>query len=228
MSERVRIGVLGSTRGTDLQAIIDAITAGSLLAEISLVLSDRKSAYILERARIHGIPAQYISGWEPTDQAQPVPESQGKVRKTRERFDAEMTACLEAAGVDLILLIGYMRIVSAAFCERWSGRLLNVHPSLLPDFAGGMDGDVHAAVLAAGRTETGCTVHQVTAEVDAGPILVQSRCPVFASDPPETLKTRVQGLEGAALIQAIGLLFPQSIVQESTDDHANKKQENRQ
>lgn len=203
MRESVRIGVLGSTRGTDLQAIIDAIGQGRLLAEISIVLSDRRSAYILERARDHGIPAQYISIWAPIDQQ--------KVRKSREQFDAEVTARLEQAKVDVVLLIGYMRIVSAAFCERWSGRLLNVHPSLLPDFAGGMDGDVHAAVLASGRTETGCTVHQVTAEVDAGPVLVQSRCPVVSTDTPETLKARVQGLEGEALIRAIGMLYPQCI-----------------
>jgi folate-dependent phosphoribosylglycinamide formyltransferase PurN len=117
--------------------------------------------------------------------------------------------------VDVVLLVGYMRILSNAFVDRYQGRLLNVHPSLLPAFAGGMDLNVHQAVLDAKVSQTGCTVHLVTREVDAGPILVQSRCDVLAHDDAESLKSRVQALEGPALIHALrlfrscrGSLFP--------------------
>jgi folate-dependent phosphoribosylglycinamide formyltransferase PurN len=96
-----------------------------------------------------------------------------------------------------------MRILSPWFCDRWRGRLINVHPSLLPDFAGGMDQDVHRAVLESHRTQTGCTVHLVTSDVDAGPILLQKRCPVRLGDTPDTLKARVQDLEGKALLEVI-------------------------
>lgn len=103
-------------------------------------------------------------------------------------------------------MVGYMRIVSAAFTSQWADRCLNVHPSLLPDFAGGMDTDVHAAVIAAGRTQSGCTIHFVTAEVDSGPIVIQETCPVYLeSDTPDTLKARVQTLEGAAFVRAIDM-----------------------
>lgn len=192
----IRIGILGSTKGTDLQAILDAVEAGSLDAEIALVISDKKQAYILERAELHNIPSLWISTFTRDKMGT-------KVKKSRELFDAEVTGEFRKRGVELILMIGYMRIVSAEFCTEWEGKLLNVHPSLLPDFAGGMDGDVHTAVLKAGRDITGCTVHQVTAEVDAGPIVVQLSCPVYPEDTPEALKKRVQALEGRALIQAI-------------------------
>src|SRR5436190_704476 len=100
---------------------------------------------------------------------------------------------LERRGVDLVILVGYMRIVSKEFCQRWEGRILNVHPSLLPDFAGGMDLQVHTAVLEAKKSLSGCTVHLVTEVVDGGPIVLQKQCPVFPeNDTPETLKSRVQ------------------------------------
>lgn len=104
-----------------------------------------------------------------------------------------------------MLLIGYMRILSPSFCHTWHQRCINVHPSLLPDFAGGMDMDVHAEVIAAGRTETGCTIHLVTPEVDGGPIVIQKKCPVLPSDDPDTLKGRVQALEGVAFLEAIDM-----------------------
>ena len=192
------IAVLGSTRGTDMQAIIDAIAGGSLAAEITVVISDRKRAGILERARDHKIEAVHI------------PARSGGVRKEREEYDREVDAVLQRHKPEIILLIGYMRIVSPWFCSQWADRLVNVHPSLLPDFAGGMDGDVHSAVIAAGRKETGCTVHLVTEEVDGGPILLQKRCPVLPEDTPDTLKARVQQLEGEALIEVIKEYEPHS------------------
>jgi folate-dependent phosphoribosylglycinamide formyltransferase PurN len=100
-------------------------------------------------------------------------------------------------------MIGYMRIVSKEFCEEWKNRCLNVHPSLLPDFAKEMDLEVHSSVIKSGKTITGCTIHFVTEDVDGGPILYQERCDVKQDDTPESLKKRVQNLEGNAFIWAI-------------------------
>jgi formyltetrahydrofolate-dependent phosphoribosylglycinamide formyltransferase len=190
MANKIKLGILGSTNGTDLQAIIDAISSGELKAEVSIVLSNRKNAYILERAEIHHVPAFYIS----------------HRRKTREEFDSEMTAILKNHNVDLVLLIGFMRILSPIFCKEWRDKLLNVHPSLLPKYAGGMDTNVHEEVLKNGETETGCTIHFVTDEVDGGPILIQKKCFVDSNDTAELLKTKVQKLEGEAFIEAIQLI----------------------
>ncbi len=186
-----RIAILGSTRGTDMQAIIDAIDTGALSAEIAIVISDRLRAGILERARSYDIESVHI------------PAKRDGLRKDREVYDREVDEHLRAADVELVLLIGYMRIVSPWFCRAWENRLVNVHPSLLPAFAGGMDGDVHQAVIASGNRESGCTVHLVTEQVDEGPILLQKRCEVREEDTPQTLKDRVQKLEGKALIEII-------------------------
>ena len=186
----IKLGVIGSTNGTDLQVILDAIGSGKLNAEVSVVLSNQKNAYILERAKNHNVPVVFTS-------------HKGKSRK---EFDAELTAVLQEHGVNLVLLIGFMRILSAEFCRRWQDRLLNVHPSLLPKYAGGLDTNVHEEVLKNGDAETGCTIHFVTDEVDGGPILIQKECNVEAHDTVETLKTKVQKLEGEAFIEAIQLI----------------------
>ncbi|MBC8174716.1 MAG: phosphoribosylglycinamide formyltransferase [Candidatus Marinimicrobia bacterium] len=183
----MNLGVLGSTKGTDLQAIIDAISDGRLDVSVAVVISNRKKAYILKRARNYNIPAVFIN----------------HKGKRREKFDAEMTEMLKSYEVDLVLLIGFMRILSPWFCQRWSNRILNVHPSLLPKYAGGMDMNVHEEVLKNRDIETGCTIHIVTAEVDAGPIVIQKKCTVKPDDTPEILKTKVQALEGDAFIEAI-------------------------
>ena len=186
----IRLAVLGSTRGTNLTAINDAITRRKLDAEIEIVLSNKPDALILERAREYRLRAQFM-------------DSAGL---SREEYDKRVSAALRSYDVQLLVLIGYMRILSADFVREWQGKIINVHPSLLPAFAGKMDLDVHQAVLAAGVTETGCTVHYVTEEVDAGPILLQKKCAVQPGDSAESLKARVQQLEGAALTEAIGLL----------------------
>ena len=186
----LKLGVLGSTKGTDLQAILDAISSGELDAEISIVLSNRKKAYILERAENHNVPALFMSQKD----------------KTREEFDSEMTTILIKHKVDLVLLIGFMRILSAEFCREWGDKLLNVHPSLLPKYAGGMDTNVHEEVLKNGEAETGCTIHFVTDEVDGGPILIQKKCTVDFDDTVSTLKAKVQKLEGEAFVEAIKLI----------------------
>jgi phosphoribosylglycinamide formyltransferase 1 len=183
----LKVGVLGSTRGTALQGILDAIEAGTLDAEIVLVVSDKQSALILDRAEKHGVPALFL---DPTG-------------LKREAYDAQVSSALHEFGVELVLLIGYMRIVSAKFVEMWKGRLLNVHPSLLPAFGGLMNQKVHEAVLAAGVLETGCTIHQVTEEVDGGPIVLQKRCPVLPGDTVEMLKDRVQALEQSAFVEVL-------------------------
>merc|ERR1712013_480594 len=103
----------------------------------------------------------------------------------REAYDARLSEVLRDEGVDLVLLVGYMRIVGAGFCAQWKGRCVNIHPSLLPKHAGGMDLEVHKAVLNAGETESGCTVHIVTDDVDGGPIVVQRKVTVSADDTPE-------------------------------------------
>jgi phosphoribosylglycinamide formyltransferase-1 len=183
----LRVGVLGSTRGTALQGVLDAIAAGTLHAHIALVLSDRPTAPILDRARLYKAPALFL---DPTG-------------LTREAFDERVTAALREARVDLVLMIGYMRITSAPFVEAWRGRMLNVHPSLLPAFAGLMNRKVHEAVLSSGIPETGCTIHQVTEQVDGGPIVLQKRCPVLPGDTVDTLKDRVQALEQQAFIDLL-------------------------
>jgi phosphoribosylglycinamide formyltransferase-1 len=185
----IRLGVLGSTRGSNLSALTDAIKRKKLHASIEVVISNKPDALILERAREQRLRAQFIDSSE----------------LSREEYDRRVSAALHAYQVELIVLIGYMRILSAEFVREWQGKIINVHPSLLPAFAGKMDLDVHAAVLAAGVSETGCTVHHVTEEVDAGPIVLQKRCEVLSDDTAETLKARVQQLEGEALIEAIGL-----------------------
>ena len=194
-SEPLRIGVLGSTRGTDLPPILAAIDSGALVgAKVVTVVSDKPDAGILDKARAAGIPAVCVDG----------AQFKGAGKGGRKAFDAAVLKVLEAAAVDVVVLIGFMRILSPVLTERYAWRLLNVHPSLLPEFAGGMDADVHAAVIAAGKKTTGCTVHFVdSGPVDGGPILVQKACAVLPGDDAATLKARVQALEGEAYVEAL-------------------------
>ena len=187
-AEMLRVGVLGSTRGTALQGVLDALAANFLPGvELALVISDKRSAAILDRATNADVDAIFL---DPTG-------------LEREIFDEEVTRAFEEADVALILMIGYMRIVSREFIEDWRGRLLNVHPSLLPAFGGLMNRRVHEAVLASGVRETGCTIHQVTEDLDAGPIVLQMRCPVLEGDTVESLKDRVQALEQQAFVEVL-------------------------
>tara|TARA_Y200000002_G_C22561685_1_gene612757 strand:+ start:273 stop:848 length:576 start_codon:yes stop_codon:yes gene_type:complete len=183
----VKLAVLGSTNGTDLVPVIDAERSGSLSASVDVIISNNESSGILKKARHYGIENYFIC----------------HKNKKRGVFDFEMSQILENKKIDLILLIGFMRILSPGFVDRWGGKIINVHPSLLPKYAGGMNNDVHESVLAAGDKETGCTIHLVTKEVDGGPILLQKSCPVFENDSVESLKERVQELEGKAFIEVI-------------------------
>ncbi|MBI4250054.1 phosphoribosylglycinamide formyltransferase [Candidatus Uhrbacteria bacterium] len=183
----MKLAILGSTKGTDMEAIIAAIKDGILDASIEVVASDRKDAFILERAKRHGIPAFFL-------------DPKGK---TRETFDNDLKQLLQRFKPDVILLIGYMRILSVGFVREFKDKIINVHPSLLPAFAGGMDLNVHQAVLDAGVAKTGCTVHLVDEGVDTGKILLQKKCDVLQNDTAETLKQKVQQLEGETLIEVL-------------------------
>lgn len=169
--------------------LIEAINQKRLVAEIAIVVSNKADAGILEKARLHQLMAKHVDA----------------TGLSREDYDDQVSQALLAQQVDLIVLIGYMRILSADFVTVWQGKIINTHPSLLPAFAGKMDLAVHEEVLAAGVTKTGCTVHYVTEEVDAGPIILQKSCSVLENDTPQSLKERVQALESQALIEAIAL-----------------------
>ncbi len=189
MAASIKLGILGSTKGTDLQAIIDSIDLKKLAATIEVVISNSSNAYILERAAKHNIPKFFISHLD----------------KKREHFDDEISTMLKKYEVDLVLLIGFMRILSATFCREWKGRILNVHPSLLPKYAGGLDTNVNEELIKNRDMETGCTIHFVTTAVDSGQILIQKKCSVDPNDTPDSLKKKVQSLEGEAFIDAIKL-----------------------
>lgn len=180
-SKKFRIAVLASTRGTDLQAIIDEINAGRLDVELACVISDKKKCFALERADTQGFKTYWVN----------------KKDKTREEFDLEMARILKAENIDLIVLVGYMRILTPSFVNEFRGKIINVHPALLPKF-GGKDffgNNVHEAVLKSGEKETGMTIHFVDENVDGGQIILQKKCPVEPGDTPDTLKARVQALE---------------------------------
>jgi len=183
----IRLGVLGSTNGTDLQVILESVKAKKINAIVNVVISNKKNAYILKRGQNHGLPSIFINHND----------------KKRESFDSELTSTLEKYNVELILLIGFMRILSSTFCKRWRHKIINVHPSLLPKYSGGMDMNIHEQVIKNGDKESGCTIHFVTEELDKGPILIQKKCKVNTNETPETLKVKVQRLEGIAFIEAI-------------------------
>jgi len=179
----INIAVLGSTRGTDMQAIIDAGIP------VKIVISNKKNAYILERAEKAGIPALFISQKD----------------KTREEFDEEVMKALKENNIDLVLLIGYMRFLSKPFVDKYENKIMNVHPSLLPKFAGGMDTNVHQEVLDAGEIETGATIHFVDEGADTGPIVIQEKVEIAEGETVDSLKEKVQKLEGEMFIKAIDL-----------------------
>ncbi|MBN2127636.1 MAG: phosphoribosylglycinamide formyltransferase [Candidatus Diapherotrites archaeon] len=186
----IRIVVLGSTKGTDLQCVIDAIEAKKLNAEIVLVLSNKKDAFILERAKKHKLKAIFV------DPAQ---------IKPREFYDSKLIQLIEKEKPDLILLIGWMRILSEKFCNQFKNKIMNIHPSLLPEFAGGRDSNVHEEVIKAGKKETGCTLHFVTAKVDEGPIIMQKKVSVEENETPDSLKEKVQKAEQEVILNAVDL-----------------------
>ncbi len=177
-----KIGVLASTKGTDLQAIIDEMKKGKMpCVELAVVLSNKKDSYALERAASQGYKAIFV-------------DPKGK---SKEEYDLELAKNLKEHGVELVCLIGYMRILTEGFVRRFPRRIINVHPALIPKFSGpGFYGaNVHEEVLKAKEKETGCTIHFVDVEVDAGEIIVQKKVAIEPADTPDTLKEKVQALE---------------------------------
>jgi formyltetrahydrofolate-dependent phosphoribosylglycinamide formyltransferase len=184
----LRIAVLGSTRGSDLQPLLDAQVAKTLGdAEIVLVISNNPAAEILNKARMAGVEEHAIDS----------------KTVSREDFEEQVLNLLKRRKVDLILLIGFMRILSPEFVKQFDHKILNVHPSLLPKYAGGMNNNVHEEVLKNRETVTGATLHYVTATVDEGPIYAQKEVPVEAADTVETLKAKVQAAEQDLVLAAI-------------------------
>ena len=195
----INIGVLASTKASDLQSVIDAIEAKNLDVKISVVISDKNDAYALERARKHNIEAVFIDA-----KAEDLMKIEDKEER-RIAFDTKVSEVLDKHKVDLILAIGYMRIISKWFVDKYKNKIMNIHPSLLPAFAGGMDKDVHAEVLKLGIKETGCTLHFVDESVDKGPIILQKKVPIENDETVETLKEKVQKAEQEVIIRAIKL-----------------------
>jgi phosphoribosylglycinamide formyltransferase-1 len=173
MSAKRKIGVLISGRGSNLKSLIEACADANYPAEIVLVISNVAGAGGLTHAANAGIPTKVIPH---------------KTFPSRETFDAAIDAELRDAGVELVCEAGFMRIHSEDFARKWLGRIINIHPSLLPAFKGT---HVHERAIAAGAKTSGCTVHFVAAEVDSGPIIAQSAVPVLQEDTPETLAARV-------------------------------------
>jgi phosphoribosylglycinamide formyltransferase 1 len=170
---RLKVGVLISGRGSNLQALIDACADPAFPAEIVLVLSNKADAYGLERARQAGIPAAVVSHRDYAD---------------KPGFEAAMDDALNVAGVELVCLAGFMRLLTSGFVDRWHNRLINIHPSLLPSFKGL---DTHARAIEAGVRFSGCTVHYVRPAMDEGPIILQAVVPILEGDDDHTLADRV-------------------------------------
>ena len=186
-----KIAVLASKNGTDLQSIIDEIKEGKMEGiELSVVISNKKNCYALQRAKEQGYETHYVS----------------QKGKTREEFDKEIAEALKEKNVDLICLVGYMRILSSWFVKEFEGKIINVHPALDLKKYGGegfFGGNVHEAVIKNGEKESGCTIHYVTEGVDEGPIIAQADVIVDEDETPESLKEKIQAQEK--------LLYPEVI-----------------
>ena len=187
---KLHLGVLGSGSGSNMQSIVDAVEAGHLDADIRLVLADVPDAKILDRAKKHGIPSMYLdcAPW-----------------KTKLEGPAEdkCISLLKEAGVDTVVLAGFMRIVKPKLLEAFPNRVLNIHPAILPAFPG-----IHSwtQALDYGCKVAGVTVHFVDAGTDSGPIIVQKTVPVEEDDTPETLHARIQVQEHLAYPEALGII----------------------
>jgi len=185
---KLKIGVLISGRGSNLQALIDAASEPGYPAEIALVISNRADAAGLARAQSAGIATEIIPHRQFPD---------------RVAFDTALDGALRKAGVGLVCLAGFMRILTPWFAETWRDRLVNIHPSLLPAFKGL---DPHAQALAAGVRFSGCTVHFVTPEMDSGPIIVQAAVPVLDGDDETVLAERILAAEHRCYPLAVRLI----------------------
>ena len=182
------MAILISGSGTNLQAFIDAVANGSLDVEIAVVLSNRADAYGLERARDASIPTECVQNDNYPDRA---------------AFDEAMASALQRHKPDLLILAGFMRILGSMFVKRFEGRILNIHPALLPNYPGL---NTHQRAIDAGDKWHGSTVHFVTEALDAGPMILQGRVPVLSDDTESVLSARVQAVEHKIYPEATALL----------------------
>lgn len=187
MKRKTRIGVLVSGSGTNLQSILDSCKAGRIDAEVVVVISNKPDAYALERAKNAGIDTVIL-------------ESKGFA--VREDYDRELVKILKKRNVELVILAGFMRIVTPVLIKEFPMRIMNIHPALLPSFPGL---NVQKKALEYGAKFSGCTVHFVTEDVDAGPIIIQAVVPVYENDTEETLRERILEQEHRIYPQAIQL-----------------------
>ena len=189
----IRIGILGSGKGSNCRAILELIRAGVLEADPRVVIADVESAGILEIAKEFNVPAVYVAP--------------GKYRtKLEPDSEQELVRVLQDSGVDLVVLAGFMRVLKAPMLDAFPHRIINIHPSLLPKFPGL---EAWKQALVAGESVTGCTVHYVDAGVDSGAIIAQREVPVLPNDTPESLHARIQIAERA--------LYPDVIVEMSRE-----------
>ena len=189
----MRLAVLASGYGSNLQAILDAIERKEIDGRVEIVISDVEDAYALERARKHGIEGVYINPRE---------------YEKREDFDGVIAGLLQERQIDLVILAGYMRLLSPPFVKQFEGRIMNIHPSLLPAFPG-LNGVKKA--LSYGVKVSGCTVHFVDEGLDTGPIILQEAVPVFDDDTEESLHERIHRVEHRLYPKAIQLFIEQKL-----------------
>lgn len=187
-----KIAIMGSTNGSVVPKLYPKLKM--INAEVCVVFSNKRTAGILEKAQQLNIPSACLLRGE----------------LSREQYDIKVSEILKQHRTDIILLIGYMRILSANFVNTWRNKIINIHPSLLPKHAGLMDLAVHQAVIDANDTQSGCTAHLVDEQVDNGEILIQKKCAVSPNDTAESLKKRVQALECDALFEACKKLIAQT------------------
>lgn len=187
----LRVAVLASGRGSNLQAVIDAIEAGQVHAKIVAVISNKKDAVALERARTHGLPDLFVD-----------PKPFAGRPDSREAYDRALLELLNKHDVELVLLAGYMKIVTSVLVNAYANRMMNIHPSLLPSFPGL---DVQKKAIEWGCKLAGCTVHFVTEGVDEGPIILQAAVPILDEDTPDTLAARILEQEHKIYPRAVRL-----------------------
>ena len=190
-TDALRVAVVASGRGSNLQAVIDAIKAGTVQATIVAVISNKKDAPALERARRQGLPALFID-----------PKPYAGRPDSREAYDRELLNVLQQHNVELVLLAGYMKIVTSILLKAFANRMMNIHPSLLPSFPGL---DVQKKAIEWGCKLAGCTVHFVTEGVDEGPIILQAAVPILDDDTPDTLAARILEREHKIYPRAVQL-----------------------
>ena len=188
MSERLRLAVFISGRGSNMEALIEACAAPDFPAEISVVLSNKPDAQGLNTARDHGLATLCVDH---------------TLYDTKAAFEAAMVSALAPHAFDLICLAGFMRLLSGDFIDQFPERIINIHPSLLPAYKGL---DTHARALAGGATQAGCSVHYVVPEMDSGEIIVQRSIDIAPNDTPETLGARVLAEEHIAYPEAVRIM----------------------